>query len=404
MSTARPRSFAPAPAGPRGGLLRHAALFFLLCLLGACTADRALSPTAPYMTNGTVVPNPGSATGQVVERTNVVTATNYRYVYVASYATVSGPLPKFSGPVGILVAGASPNKRIYVSDANNQVIFHFLYDGAFTIGAPTWTAVASAVQLMTLDAAGNLWVPDSTLNRIVVYGNIGLGLPTPLYTNLLTSGSAPGYLGATPGTALSLPSGMILVCDRGNNRLMSFTNVSSPPNKSTNISTNFFFNMALNFGLLNLNAPTTLRPNFINNGAQNYLAVDQGNNRLLEIDSNFNLVRIMGNPTTTAAASGGANTFNAMIDVATNTLRHYLVVDRNNHRVIRLNSDGYVMEIIGGYNSSPANGMFFNPYGIWVDGDDLMYVVDQGNNRFQVFTNTVTNQIVTNIIRTWSNY
>lgn len=191
----------------------------------------------------------------------------------------------------------------------------------------------------------------------------------------------------------------LLVADRGGNRIESFTNIPS----TGNFVTNYCFKVSQTFAFINLAGPTVIREDFFTPGA--YLVVDSGNNtanntqnRILSVDVNFNLLRVMGNPTTTPGVL-----FNP-VDIATNKQRQYLVVDRGNHRVVRLNADGYLLEVIGGPLSSSDNGKFYNPYGIATDRDDLMYVVDQGNNRFQVFTNTRGTNLVTNVTRVWSNF
>lgn len=399
-------------APPVLGIVLAAAMGMLALVLlpAACSADRSLNPTSPYITNGTVVGNPGTATGAAYSVTNIYMATNNRYVWAASYSLPSGSPPQVTTLLSIVVTGVSPNKHIYVNDAvNNGGIFHFNFnDTTWAItpnGAPHYAFNIGNFHMMSLDpATGNIWVMDSQNWRILVLNNVGgAGAATPFQTNQFfnASSAAAGCMssGTTPwGTAQSLPSGMILVTDRGNGRLMRFTNVTVPPNRITNISTNFYFDQVVNFGLVNLNSPTSIRHDFMRGAEQTFLVVEQGSGRIVNFDSNFNVLRILGNASTTPGVLANP------VDISTNTLGQYLVVDRGNHRVVRLSGDGYFMEAIGGVNSSAANGMFYNPYGIWVDQDNMMYVVDTGNTRFQIFTNAVTAQLVTNVVKIWSNY
>lgn len=383
-------------------LLLPLALGMAGALMVRCTPDLVVNPAAPVTTGGTSVTNPSPATGTTVTRTNMIWVTNDKYQYLAGYGTASGPPPNFANPVSVQVVGSGSSKHIYVSDSLNGAIHYLTYNGSTSINWVGWANTTNQGHMMNLDSSSKLWVSVVNGNFVTlqVLTNIGAGLPMLSFTNSMSNGSGSGQASqSTPlGCAFFSGTGLFFV-DRGNNRVEFFSNTPS-----TNAALmGFFSKQSQMFAFNNLSTPTAIRADFFTPGA--FLIVDSAGgtanntqNRILSVDANFNLLRIMGNPTTTPGILLNP------VDVATNSQRHYLVVDRGNHRVVRLNSDGYLLEVIGGNFSSSDNGKFFNPYGIATDRDDLMYVVDQGNNRFQIFTNTRATNLVTNITRVWSNF
>jgi hypothetical protein len=112
------------------------------------------------------------------------------------------------------------------------------------------------------------------------------------------------------------------------------------------------------------------------------------------------MIKIIGNPTTTPS------TFVNITDVAINSRKEYLVVDRGNHRVVRLDQNGYFLDKIGGATlgvPGNANGEFNTPTFIAMDARDYIYVLDNANARFQIFSNATGTTVTTNITRIWTN-
>ena len=59
------------------------------------------------------------------------------------------------------------------------------------------------------------------------------------------------------------------------------------------------------------------------------------------------------------------------------------MADRNNDRVLKFGSDGTYLATIG--SPGTGNGQLNDPTGVWVDQAGNLYVVEQANNRIQVF-------------------
>ncbi|MEW6487416.1 MAG: NHL repeat-containing protein [Thermodesulfobacteriota bacterium] len=60
------------------------------------------------------------------------------------------------------------------------------------------------------------------------------------------------------------------------------------------------------------------------------------------------------------------------------------VVDSGNHRLVKLDLEGKVLDTVGSLGS--AAGRFRHPTGLAFDGRGRLYVADTGNDRIQVFT------------------
>ena len=59
------------------------------------------------------------------------------------------------------------------------------------------------------------------------------------------------------------------------------------------------------------------------------------------------------------------------------------VCDRDNHRICIFDSNGILLHSFGTKGKSP--GQFYEPRGITMDKNGLLYVSDYGNGRVQIF-------------------
>lgn len=86
----------------------------------------------------------------------------------------------------------------------------------------------------------------------------------------------------------------------------------------------------------------------------------------------------------------GASDFQIIKGVAVDSEDHIYVTEGKGHKLIIFGANGEYLLTVGGLYSSittgkQAPGGFVIPQGIHVDGNDVIYVVDQLNRRFQVF-------------------
>jgi uncharacterized protein (TIGR03663 family) len=86
----------------------------------------------------------------------------------------------------------------------------------------------------------------------------------------------------------------------------------------------------------------------------------------------------------------GAGGFMEPWDVAVDAEGAVYVADTWNHRIQKFSADGEFLTMWGEYGVSEsaggAQGLFWGPRAIAIDGEDRVYVSDTGNKRIQVFT------------------
>ena len=87
-----------------------------------------------------------------------------------------------------------------------------------------------------------------------------------------------------------------------------------------------------------------------------------------------------------ARISGG--TVRRPYDVAVDSKGFIYVVERESHRIKKLDSSGSLLTTFGSYGNSNRN--FRYPWRIAIDADDMLYVSDTDNNRIQKFDTNFT--------------
>lgn len=121
----------------------------------------------------------------------------------------------------------------------------------------------------------------------------------------------------------------------------------------------------------------------------NLYIADAGNNRITKLKINVHTGTVVSESHFTASTHGGFNNpFDIAIDHRNNTDPvddRLFVVDKNNHRIVKLAaSDGSVLHIFGSYG--PGYNQFDNPTAIAIrknstDVSTDFWVADNGNNR-----------------------
>lgn len=320
--------------------------------------------------------------------TNLIITTNWRAVFQSAVG-VAGLPPNLQNPNGVVVVPdtTTPNSlwHLYVSDSVNNQVVHYSYDGTNAtylnyVNVP----VMGAPQLMCTNASGTqLFVIENTV-RVSIWGPIGSSAqPTNTFPYFYSLGnsSGVGQCSTTIGGIYVNPAGTLFVADRGNSRVQSYTNL--PPG-GINTIPNFYHLGTLYLGVT-LNQPWAVH----DSRDGNLYIVDSLNNRIIKTDYDFNMMGFVFNALTTPGV------FNQMGDFAVNSAGHLLVADRNNHRVVRMDAAGNVLETIGGLGYAPGPGLYL-PLGVAVDNLDRTYIVDQNNNRVCIYTNILTTVVTTN--------
>jgi hypothetical protein len=329
-----------------------------------------------------------SPTGTTRVVTNITVTTNVRSVYATNYG-VAGFVPNLQSPVDIEVypdTGTPSIQHLYVSDNINNMVVHLTYDGTTVTYQNYFNLPVMSAPAMMCIYGNNLYVMESTV-RLAVWGPLGVNaVPVQVSPAYYTfgSGSGLGQLSGTTGGPYIDDVGTLYVADRGNNRFQSYTNLPVAGG-------NTIFNLCQVATIFNNQlVGATFAWGVHRNFDGTLLLIDGFNNRILNTDGNFGLIKVIGNPTTTPGV------FSNIGDLATNSYRQYLVTDRNNNRVVKLDANGNLVEIIGSLGYAPNPNVFYNPLGIATDSANRFYVVDQNNNRIVIYSNMISYSYTTN--------
>jgi len=123
----------------------------------------------------------------------------------------------------------------------------------------------------------------------------------------------------------------------------------------------------------------------------NIFVADSFHNRIRKIDNAGVISTIAGTGTASFSGDGDiatAATFNLPSDVTFTKYGNLLILDTNNQRIRHITSDNIITTIAGsgntGFNGDGGqaeNASFFNPFGIAVNDENILYIADSNNNR-----------------------
>ncbi len=95
-------------------------------------------------------------------------------------------------------------------------------------------------------------------------------------------------------------------------------------------------------------------------------------------------------PVTTVAGGNGTgrgiDQFDNPVGIAVDTDGTLFVVDRNNHRVQRIATDGTITTVAGGNRDGNGVNQLDKPFGITIDAAGTLYIADEDNDRVQRVT------------------
>jgi sugar lactone lactonase YvrE len=266
-----------------------------------------------------------------------------------------------NNPMGVVVDGAG---AIYIADAANNRIRRVGVNGIITTAAGNGTngysgdgSFATNAELgnasgVTLDAAGNLFVADTLNERIRKVDSNGI-ISTVAGNGFTTNG-----VGTGPG-------------DDGG--------FSGDGGAATNAELNSPMGVAVDY-------------------AGNCFISDHFNLRIRKVDTNDVITTIAGNGSQAIGgdAFGGDGgpasmaQLNLAEDVATDGEGRLFVVDRQNTRIRKVDTNGVITTLAGPGNygiigdGGPAtNALLFSPNGVTVDGAGNVYIADTLDQRIR---------------------
>jgi DNA-binding beta-propeller fold protein YncE len=315
----------------------------------------------------------------------VVDAGNYRIQiftnagsHIRTIYGTGGDPQRLLGPRGIAIDAAG---NIYVTDPslepNRDIIRVFNSTGGYIRSfGPTGSAdgYLYGADGIAIDATGNIYVADTTNNRVQKFDSNGNYL-----AKFGSYGVDNGQFDRPTGIAIDA-SGKILVAD-GSNRIQTFTNAGI-----------FVVN---SFGSYQAYSPPKLIGIAINASGQ-ILVSDIGDYRVKIIGSVPPAIARAG--TLPSGTLGTLSTFGSLgtdngqlaypYGVATDAAGNIYVAESDNHRIQKFNSAGTHVSSFG--SQGTGNGQFNAPRGIAIGADGNIYVADTDNNRIQMFTSTGT--------------
>ena len=271
-------------------------------------------------------------------------------------------------------------------------------NGAASFNGDGGAATSAAIRTpngVTVDSAGNLYIGDSSNNRIRrvdASGNISTFAGTG-------AGSFGGDGGAATSAQLNFPNGLVVdsagnlyFADENNHRIRR---VDAAGNISTVAGTGAggIFGAFGGDGGPATSAAFRYPPNIALDSAGNLYIADYGNRRVRKVDASGNISTIAG--TGAAGFSGDGGPANAApVDgptgIALDSAGNIYIADTNNHRIRKMDPAGIISTIAGtgsagfGGDGGPATAAQINfPRHIALDGAGNLYIADASNHRIR---------------------
>ncbi|MBI5192835.1 MAG: 6-bladed beta-propeller, partial [Nitrospirae bacterium] len=274
---------------------------------------------------------------------------------------------------------------------------------------------------VTVDQAGDIWVTDNVNDRIVKFDSSGNFLLT-----IGSTGTGPGQLNAPEGIDVD-SAGNIWVADYSNGRVQKLNSLgqqicqvaglSGPEGVAVDHNTGnvFISNIGTEY-ITKVDSTCAIIGGWGGYGSGNGqfynpygVAVDMDGNVYVADYSNHRVQKFDGNGIfiTKWGVSGSGDSrfalsaqFNGPIGIGVDAAGDVVVVDHNNHRIQKFNSNGTFITAWGWYGA--GNGQFNLPWGVATDGQGRVYIADRDNHRVQRFfpSNTAETQLYK---RDWGN-
>lgn len=311
----------------------------------------------------------------------------------SGYADAVGTQARFSWPAGIAVDSSG---YVYVSDSNYVIrkiapsgLVSTLAGTAGSYGYQDGTGAAARFKSpegLAVDLAGNVFVADSfsyTIRKVTPSGVVTTVAGTANVPRNATTGEAEGYLYFPHGVAVDA-NGTLYVADTSHNMIRRQT-----------LSGGLLGRLAGSAGVLGLkderniladvnptdawfNYPTGIA---LTSGISVVYVADRDNGRVRRVS----LINGEGVQTL-------IGTFSQPSGVATDS-NGSAYVTNNYHHTIDVISDSGVSTFAGSGSTGAMDGVgtaasFANPYGIAIDGNNILYVSDVSNGTIRKVTST----------------
>jgi len=298
----------------------------------------------------------------------------------------------FDADGNLYIADTSHHRIRMVSP--NGVITTVAGNGTGTFagdGGPATIGSLDLPQGVALDAAGNLYIADTSNSRIRKVATNGI------ITTVAGKGgsSYSGDGGAATNAGLSLPSGVavdtagnLYIADKSNNRVRKVATNGIISTVAGNGTTPFAGD-----GGAATNASLYLPSGLVFDALGNLYIADQDNDRVRRVATNGIVTTVAGTGTATYAGDGGAATnagLNLPFGVALDSYGNLYIADQNNSRVRRVNANGIITTVAGkngsgftGDGGTATNASLNLPTGMALDLAGNLYIADKSNSRIR---------------------
>ncbi len=308
---------------------------------------------------------------------------------IAGSTDGTGTSVQFSSPYGVTVDSSG---NVYVADSSNNKIRKITSSGVVTTfaggGATYADGVGTQASFSTplgiiVDGSEIIYVADSNSARIRKITSSGV------VSSLAGSAGSPGSTDGTGSTARFVSpfavtvdsNGIVYVADGGDNRIRKIT--------SDGLVITFAgsgYGFADGVGTLAL----FRLPDGITIDGNGILYVgDSQNNRIRKITASGVVTTFAGSGSTGSKDGLGTSaSFNEPGGIALDANGNIFVADRKNHKIRKITSSGVVTTFAGSGTVGSSDGIgtaasFSSPFGISIGPDGYIYVADSGNNKIR---------------------
>ena len=307
---------------------------------------------------------------------------------------------KLNAPQGIAVDSSG---NIYVADTSNNRIQKLNSSGNYLSGLGSYgsgNGQFNNPQGVTLDSSGNIYVADTNNRRIQKFDSSGTfqwwlgydGSTIGTHTSGTGSyGTGNGKFSSANSVAID-SSGNIYVTDTSNNRIQKFDSSGTFQwwlgyNGST-IGTHTSGTASSGSGNGQFNSPSKI----ILDSSGNIYVADASNYRIQKFDSSGTFQWWLGydgstigtHTSGTGHSGSGIGQFNSPYGITIDSLGKIYLVDKNNSRIQMFDSNGVYLSQFG--SLSGAEGQLAYPSDVALDSSGNIYVADTGVNRIQKFS------------------
>ena len=317
----------------------------------------------------------------------------------ATSASISPNYLALDGSGNIFISNSGGVRRI----SNAGIIATVAGSGSNGFGGDGGAATSAGLNApagLFVDVSGDLYIADGNNQRVrkvsggiistIAGGRAGDGEPAP-FASLTNAGAI-----------IRDGNGNVFVADTNSHRVRKIT-----PDGS--ISTIAGTGIAGNSGdgAAAINAQLRFPGGVALDANGNLYISDSGNHRIRKVDANGVITAFAGTGTAGFSGDQGAATaakLNNPRHIAFDGSGNLLIADTTNHRIRKVKTDGNIFTVagngtagFGGDNAAATSAMINTPYSVTVDSTGDLYIVDRNNYRLRKVD---TNGIITTVTGT----